>query len=108
MDYRELKKLDFMFDRVVSVGMFEYVGRENYEFFIKNVNVVLKDGGLFLFYYISGLQEFYGDFWIKKYIFLGGVIFSLREMIYICSDYKYYIIDVESLRLYYVKILLYW
>ncbi len=49
MDYRELKKSDLMFDRVVSVGMLEHVGRENYELFIKNVNAVLKDGGLFYF-----------------------------------------------------------
>ncbi|MFQ7120231.1 MAG: class I SAM-dependent methyltransferase [Intestinibacter sp.] len=99
MDYRELKKSDLMFDRVVSVGMLEHVGRENYELFIKNVNAVLKDGGLFLLHYISGLQESYGDPWIKKYIFPGGVIPSLREMIHICSDYKYHTIDVESLRL---------
>lgn len=108
MDYRELKKSDLMFDRVVSVGMLEHVGRENYELFIKNVNAVLKDGGLFLLHYISGLQESYGDPWIKKYIFPGGVIPSLREMIHICSDYKYHTIDVESLRLHYVKTLLYW
>ncbi len=44
----------------------------------------------------------------KKYIFPGGVIPSLREMIHICSDYKYHTIDVESLRLHYVKTLLYW
>ncbi len=56
-----------MFDRIVSVGMLEHVGRENYELFIKNVNAVLKDGGLFLLHYISGLQESYGDPWIKIY-----------------------------------------
>ncbi len=73
MDYRELKKSDLMFDRVVSVGMLEHVGRENYELFIKNVNAVLKDGGLFLLHYISGLQESYGDPWIKN-------IFSQEEL----------------------------
>lgn len=108
MDYRELKNSDLMFDRVVSVGMLEHVGRENYELFIKNVNAVLKDGGLFLLHYISGLKESYGDPWIKKYIFPGGVIPSLREMIHICSDYKYHTIDLENLRLHYVKTLLYW
>lgn len=42
MDYRELKKSDLMFDRVVSVGMLEHVGRENYELFIKKRKCCFK------------------------------------------------------------------
>lgn len=108
MDYRELHKLDIKFDRVVSIGMLEHVGRENYELFIKNVNSVLKPGGLLLLHYISGLKESGGDPWIKKYIFPGGVIPSLREIINICSEYDYYTVGVESLRRHYKKTLLCW
>lgn len=108
MDYRDLKKSHLEFDRVVSVGMIEHVGRPNYQLFFENVNAVLKEGGLFLLHYISGIKESEGDAWIKKYIFPGGVIPTLREIIYLSAEYNYHTIDVESLRLHYTKTLLEW
>ncbi|WP_206460300.1 SAM-dependent methyltransferase [Anaerovorax sp. IOR16] len=108
MDYRELHKLDVKFDRIVSIGMLEHVGRKNYNLFIKNVNSVLNPSGIFLLHYISGRIENDGDPWIKKYIFPGGVIPSLREIISICSDFNYYTVDIESLRRHYNKTLLCW
>lgn len=71
MDYRDLSKSEMMFDRVVSIGMVEHVGRGNYQLFINCVNKVLKDGGLFLLHFISALKEHPGDSWYKKYIFPG-------------------------------------
>lgn len=108
MDYRELHKYNRQFDRVVSIGMLEHVGRENYDVFIKNIDSILKPSGLLLLHYISGRKEHDGDPWIKKYIFPGGVIPSLRELIHICSEFDYYTIDVESLRRHYTKTLLCW
>ncbi|MBE6053524.1 MAG: class I SAM-dependent methyltransferase [Clostridium sartagoforme] len=108
MDYRDLEKSNLKFDRVVSVGMLEHVGRDNYDIFFKNVDAVLKDQGLFLLHYISGRKEYAGDPWIKKYIFPGGVIPSLREIINIGSELNYYTLDVESLRRHYHKTLLCW
>lgn len=108
MDYRELRVSDLKFDRVVSVGMLEHVGRENYDLFFKSVDAVLKPEGLFLLHYISAYGEYPGDAWIKKYIFPGGVIPSLREIIHLSADHKYYVQDVESLRRHYVKTLLSW
>lgn len=81
MDYRDLPAMGQKFDRVVSVGMVEHVGRENYHLFVDCVEKALKDGGLFLLHFISALKEHPGDPWIKKYIFPGGVVPSLREMI---------------------------
>lgn len=108
MDYRDLAKCGKRFDRVVSVGMLEHVGRPNYELFLKNVDAVLKPGGLFLLHYISALKEFPGDPWMKKYIFPGGMVPSLREMIHLFGGYGYYTLDVESLRRHYMKTLLCW
>lgn len=108
MDYRELEKCAMKFDRVVSVGMLEHVGRQHYPLFMKNVNAVLQNEGIFLLHYISGLVEHAGDPWIKKYIFPGGVIPSLREIINISAEYGFYTIDVESLRRHYTKTLLCW
>lgn len=108
MDYRDLHLLNMKFDRVVSVGMIEHVGRENYKLFLSCVKNSLKPGGVFLLHYISALSENPGDAWIKKYIFPGGVIPSLREIINIAGDFQFYTIDVESLRRHYNKTLLCW
>ena len=105
MDYRELEKSGLSFDRVVSVGMLEHVGRPNYDLFMRNVSKVLKKEGIFVLHYISGLVESEGDAWMRKYIFPGGVIPSLREIVSLSADYKFYTTDIESLRTHYMKTL---
>ncbi len=108
MDYRDLEKSGLSFDRIVSVGMLEHVSRENYALFFKNIDKVLNKKGMVLLHYISGRHEHDGDPWIKKYIFPGGVIPSLREIIHLIGEYNYYTLDVESLRRHYEKTLLEW
>ena len=108
MDYRDLESCGRTFDRVVSVGMLEHVGREHYDLFVKNAEAVLNPGGLFLLHFISALKEHPGDPWIKKYIFPGGVVPSLREMIHTLSEHGFYTLDVESLRRHYYKTLRHW
>ena len=108
MDYRDLPEEGKKYDRIVSVGMVEHVGRENYQLFINSVSQVMKDGGAFLLHFISALKEHSGDAWIKKYIFPGGVVPSLREMIYTLSEDDFHVLDVENLRLHYNKTLLCW
>lgn len=108
MDYRDLPKYGKTFDRIVSVGMVEHVGRDNYDLFLSCADKVLNPKGLFLLHYISALEEHPGDPWIKKYIFPGGMIPSLREMISLAASRRFYVIDVESLRRHYTKTLLCW
>ena len=108
MDYRDLPKSGKKFQRVVSVGMVEHVGRDNYKLFLDCVNEVMEPGGLFLLHFISGLLEHPGDPWVKKYIFPGGVIPSLREMVSLAAEDQFHILDVENLRLHYTRTLLCW
>ncbi|MCI8805668.1 MAG: class I SAM-dependent methyltransferase [Clostridiales bacterium] len=108
MDYRDLQSLDRKFDRIVSIGMLEHVGRKNYDKFIKTAKKILNPGGLFLLHYISALKEFDGDPWIKKYIFPGGVIPSLREIENLFGEYNFHTLDIENLRNHYTKTLLCW
>lgn len=108
MDYRDLPQMGKQFDRVVSVGMVEHVGRENYQLFNDCVNKVLKEGGLYLLHFISALKEHPGDAWIKKYIFPGGVVPSLREMLSCAAEDNFHTMDVENLRLHYNRTLLCW
>ena len=108
LDYRDIDTLGEAFDRVVSVGMVEHVGRDNYEQFIRHVDRVLKPGGLFLLHFISSLQEHPGDPWIKKYIFPGGVVPSLREIVYYMGENNFHVLDVENLRNHYNRTLRCW
>ena len=75
-DYRSLTG---HFDRLVSVGMFEHVGRKNYATFIAKARELLKDDGLFLLHTIGSNQRKTGvDPWIAKYIFPNGMLPSIR------------------------------
>lgn len=108
MDYRDLPKKEYQFDRVVSVGMLEHVGRDNYQLFLDCVEKVLKPGGLFLLHFISALKEHPGDPWVKKYIFPGGTVPSLREILNHMAEDNFHTLDIENLRLHYNKTLLHW
>lgn len=108
MDYRDLPGYGQKFDRVVSVGMVEHVGRDNYQLFIDCANQIIKPGGLFLLHFISGLKEHAGDPWIKKYIFPGGMVPSLREMLSCAAEDGFHTMDIENLRLHYNRTLLCW
>ena len=108
MDYRDLPKLGRQFDRVVSVGMVEHVGRDNYDLFLKCADQVMKKGGIFLLHFISALKEHPGDAWIKKYIFPGGTVPSLREMVNAMAEHDFHTMDIENLRLHYNRTLRCW
>lgn len=72
LDYRNISG---MFDRVVSVGMFEHVGPKNYRTFMKAAGQHLKDDGIFLLHTIGGnYADTNPDPWIEKYIFPNGAV----------------------------------
>lgn len=108
MDYRDLKKSRLKFDRIVSVGMLEHVGNSNIPLYFENVDEVLKDHGIFLLHFITGMFETEGNRWIKKYIFPGGYIPTIRQVTNVFTDLDFHIVDLESLRLHYMKTLMCW
>ncbi len=108
IDYRDVAASGRTFDRIVSVGMLEHVGRPNFPLYMEDASTMLNDGGLFLLHYISDPAEKETSAWIRKYIFPGGCLPSLREMVGIAYDYDMNVIDVESLRLHYYKTLMHW
>ena len=108
LPWGEIGVKEYQFDRVVSVGMLEHVGRDNYQLFLDCVEKVLKPGGLFLLHFISALKEHPGDPWVKKYIFPGGTVPSLREILNHMAEDNFHTLDIENLRLHYNKTLLHW
>jgi cyclopropane-fatty-acyl-phospholipid synthase len=107
-DYRELARTGRKFDKVVSVGMFEHVGRANLPVYMAAVRDMLKPEGLSLLHTITHTTEGPVNPWIDKYIFPGGYIPSLREVIWLLPDYDFHLLDVESLRMHYAMTLDRW
>lgn len=108
IDYRDVATSGRQFDRIVSVGMLEHVGRPNLPIYMEDASSMLKDGGLFLLHYISDPAEKETSAWIRKYIFPGGSLPSLREMISLAYQYDMNVLDVENLRFHYYKTLMHW
>lgn len=80
-DYRELDEPEGSFDRVVSVGMFEHVGRKNYRTFMQIAHDALAEGGLQLLHTIgSPRSRSTADPWILKYIFPNSMLPSMEQI----------------------------
>jgi cyclopropane-fatty-acyl-phospholipid synthase len=77
-DYRDIHGT---FDKIVSVGMFEHVGRKNYRSFMEVAHRSLKDGGIFLLHTIGGNEsQIRSDSWIERYIFPNGELPSMAQI----------------------------
>ena len=105
-DYRDVTD---KFDRVVSVGMFEHVGVGYYDRFFGKCADLLKDDGIFLLHSI-GRSEGPGitNAWIAKYIFPGGYIPALSEVLPAIERAGLLVTDIEILRLHYADTLAAW
>ncbi|HVJ48063.1 cyclopropane-fatty-acyl-phospholipid synthase family protein [Desulfitobacterium sp.] len=106
IDYRELK--DRKFDRVVSVGMVEHVGQDHLSEYFSVMNKLLIVGGVSLLHCITSIEEGSTNSWISKYIFPGGYIPAIKEIITSMADHGNYLLDVESLRRHYGRTLEHW
>ena len=106
MDYREVKE---KYDRIVSVGMFEHVGRKFYKTFFKKVHDFLKDDGIALIHTIGSVNSPRNPQpWITKYIFPGGYTPSLSEIASPIEKSGLMLSDMEVLRMHYAHTLKNW
>ncbi|WP_446787921.1 class I SAM-dependent methyltransferase [Macellibacteroides fermentans] len=106
LDYRELKNRKF--DRVISVGMIEHVGKDYLHEYFSTVNKLLVEEGVSLLHCITGINGAGTNTWINKYIFPGGYIPTVKELISHMSDEDFHLIDAESLRRHYGRTLEHW
>ena len=106
IDYRELKS---KFDRIVSVGMFEHVGKKFYRKYFKCVHDLLNENGAALIHTIGSIDRPRDPQpWISKYIFPGGYTPSLSEIARPIEDSNLILNDLEVLRLHYAHTLRNW
>jgi len=106
IDYRELNE---KFDRIVSVGMFEHVGRKFYKKFFKKVENLLNDNGISLIHTIGSVNPPRDPHpWITKFIFPGGYTPSLSEVTTPIEKAGLIVSDIEVLKLHYSYTLRHW
>lgn len=97
------------YDRIVSVGMFEHVGRLNYNKFFRKVDDVLHEDGVMVLHSIGQpYPALYNNPWIEKYIFPGGYIPSISEVMPAIEKAGLLVSDIEILPLHYGYTLRHW
>ncbi len=105
-DYREQRG---RYDRIVSVGMFEHVGRRHYDEFFARVRDLLADDGVCLLHSIGRSDPPGGSNpFIRKYIFPGGELPALSEVLAAVERSGLFVTDLEILRLHYAETLKLW
>ena len=105
-DYREVEP---SFDRIVSVGMFEHVGRPNFSAYFKQVARLLREDGIALIHTIGRTgPPLATNAFVRKYIFPGGYIPSLSEILPAIERAGLVLGDCEVLRLHYAETLKAW
>lgn len=109
VDYREFAKAGRKFDRIVSVGMFEHVGKAQFETFFQACANLLTDQGVMLLHTIGRMgSPGMTDAFTRKYIFPGGYIPSLSETMMASEKYRLMASDIEILRVHYAKTIRQW
>jgi cyclopropane-fatty-acyl-phospholipid synthase len=105
-DYRDLTE---PFDRIVSVGMFEHVGINHYDTFFHKCAQLLADDGVMVLHSIGRSEgPSVTNAWISKYIFPGGYIPALSEVLARIEKSGLLVTDIEILRLHYAETLKAW
>lgn len=113
LDYRKLDTT-MPFDKIASVGMFEHVGRAQLGTYFSKLNSLLRPGGLILNHGITAaglhnhqLGSGMGDF-IEKYIFPGGELTHISQVLAAAAQGGLETVDVENLRPHYARTLWAW
>ena len=105
-DYRDAEG---PYDRIVSVGMFEHVGRPNFATYFQQIARLLDEDGVAVIHFIGRAEgPGFTQAWVAKYIFPGGYIPALSEAMSAIESAGLIVTDVEVLRLHYAETLRCW
>jgi cyclopropane-fatty-acyl-phospholipid synthase len=104
-DYRNVTG---QFDKFVSIGMFEHVGKGFIPTFMEKTRNLLKPGGFGLLHTVGKERDTAGDPWTARYMFPGAYIPMLDHVIRVMGEKRLVPIDIENLRLHYAATLDEW
>ena len=105
IDYRELTG---KFDKFVSIGMFEHVGKGSFTTFMEKAKEFLKPDGIGLLHTIAIESEERNGPWVEKYIFPGGYLPKFHELTMELSNAKLMVAHCENLKPHYAETLRRW
>jgi cyclopropane-fatty-acyl-phospholipid synthase len=105
-DYRDVQG---QFDRIISVGLIEHLGTPHYPGFFAHTRNLLKDDGVMVSHCCGRMGEpGVTDKWTRKYIFPGGYIPALSELVTEAEKNRLIVTDVEAMRFHYAYTLAEW
>lgn len=104
-DYRDL---DGSYDKVVSIGMLEHVGKDFIGTCVQKIHDLLKPGGVGLLHSIANDTPYPDEPWTMRYLFPGTHVPVLAHVIEELSKRQLSILDVENLRQHYGKTIDFW
>jgi cyclopropane-fatty-acyl-phospholipid synthase len=104
-DYRNISG---KFDVFVSVGMLEHVGKDHFQELGNIIHRSIGDSGRGFLHSIGKNYQPGLSRWIRKRIFPGGYIPTLRQVAEMLEPWNYSVLDVENLRMHYAKTLEHW
>lgn len=108
-DLRDYRDVQGVFDRIVSVGMFEHVGAAQYQVFFDTIYERLAKDGVAVLHTIGNVHgPGRNNPWIEKYIFPGGIVPALSQIAEAAERSGLMVTDVEILRLHYAETLKAW
>jgi cyclopropane-fatty-acyl-phospholipid synthase len=96
------------FDKVASIGCLEHAGRDSLAEVIASHAALLKRGGLGLIHFIGHVGRHDTDYFIRKYVFPGGWIPSLADVIVEMEKAGLEVLDIENMRRHYALTLDVW
>jgi cyclopropane-fatty-acyl-phospholipid synthase len=106
---KDYRTLEGCYDRIVSVGMFEHVGVPFYPAFFGKIRDLLAPDGVAVVHAIGSIDgPGIGNAWIRKYIFPGGYVPALSEVLPAVEESGLFLTDIEILRLHYAETLRQW
>ncbi len=107
LDYRDVQGT---FDRITSVGLIEHLGTPHYPTFFKHAHRLLKEDGVMFSHCCGRMGPPAGttDAWTRKYIFPGGYIPALSELVTQAEQSRFIVSDVEAMRYHYAHTLEQW
>lgn len=107
LNYQDIPDTE-RFDRIISVGMFEHVGRGNHATYFEKVGRLLSADGVSVLHTITQMTDKKASPWIDKYIFPGGYLPTIDAIEHLLAKQEFWSIDRENLWEHYARTLEIW
>lgn len=109
-NYLDMDPAKEQYDKIISIGMMEHVGKPYLPLYIEKASSLLKPGGLFMLHSIMNFHanENKRKNWLSTYIFPGGYVPGMAEVTSIFPYFDLRMVHMESLRLHYARTLELW